>query len=185
MAAVTRVSAAPAVPRSEPTPGEFKSALSRFCSGVTIVTAIGEDGPVGFSCQSFSALSLQPPYVSFCPALTSTSWPRIRAAGRFCVNVLAADQDEVCRAFARSGTDKFAGVTWAPAGNGAPALTGSLVSLECTLEQELSGGDHTIVIARVTAVGPIREAAPLLFYRSSFRELAEQPVAAGSNGAVT
>ncbi|NKY31594.1 flavin reductase family protein [Nocardia speluncae] len=176
---------APAVPRSEPTPGEFTSALSRFCSGVTIVTATGDDGPVGFSCQSFTSLSLEPPYVSFCPAVTSTSWPRIRAAGRLCVNVLAADQDEVCRAFARSGTDKFAGVEWAPGGNGAPSLAGSLVSLECTLVEELSGGDHTIVIARVTAVGPIRETAPLLFYRSSFRELASEPVAAGASGADT
>ncbi|MGI5219022.1 FAD-binding protein [Nocardia sp. CA-290969] len=185
MAAATGLPGIPATPRSEPSPGEFKSALSRFCSGVTIVTAIGEDGPVGFSCQSFTSLSLEPPYVSFCPAATSTSWPRIRAAGRFCVNILAADQDEVCRAFARSGTDKFAGVEWTPGGNGAPALAGSLVSLECTLEEELPGGDHTIVIARVTAVGPVREAAPLLFYRSSFRELASEPVAAGAYGADT
>lgn len=185
MAAATGMPAAAAVPRSEPAPDEFKSALSNFCSGVTIVTAIGEGSPVGFSCQSFSSLSLEPPYVCFCPAVTSTSWPRIRAAGSFCVNVLAADQDEVCRAFARSGTDKFAGVEWASGGNGAPRLAGSLVSLECTLGEEIPGGDHTIVTARVTAVGPIREADPLLFYRSSFHELAPEVVAAGAYGAAT
>ncbi|MEV0043971.1 flavin reductase family protein [Nocardia rhamnosiphila] len=185
MVTATGIPGASAVPRTEPAPGEFKSALSRFCSGVTIVTAIDAEGPVGFSCQSFSSLSLEPPYVSFCPAVTSTSWPRIRSAGRFCVNVLAADQDEICRAFARSGTDKFAGVEWTAGGNGAPRLAGALVSLECTLEEEQPGGDHTIVIARVTAVGPIREAAPLLFYRSSFRELASEPVAAGAYGAGT
>ncbi|MEV0366769.1 flavin reductase family protein [Nocardia fusca] len=185
MAAATGMPGVPTVAHSEPTTGEFKSALGRFCSGVTIVTATGPDGPVGFSCQSFSSLSLEPPYICFCPAVTSTSWPRIRAAGSFCVNVLAGDQDEVCRAFARSGTDKFAGVEWTRGGNGAPRLAGSLVSLECTLEEEVPGGDHTIVIARVTAVGPIREAEPLLFYRSSFRDLASEPVAAGAYGSDT
>ncbi|RDI54289.1 flavin reductase (DIM6/NTAB) family NADH-FMN oxidoreductase RutF [Nocardia mexicana] len=149
----------------------FKAVLSRFCTGVTVLTALDGDRPVGFSCQSFSSLSLEPPAVCFCPARTSTSWPRIRAAGRFCVNILAHDQEEVCRRLARSGTDKFAGIDWAPSANGSPRLSGALASIDCELEREFDGGDHTIVIARVTALDEHSDAPPLLFYRSAFERL--------------
>ncbi|BDT99838.1 flavin reductase family protein [Nocardia sputorum] len=150
---------------------DFKAVLGRFCTGVTVITAHSEDGPVGFTCQSFSALSLEPPAVCFCPARTSTSWPRIRAVGRLCVNILAHDQQDICRRLARSGTDKFAGVDWEPSPNGSPRLAGSMAWLDCEVEQEVDGGDHTIVIARVTALSEHREAAPLLFYRSAFGRL--------------
>lgn len=147
---------------------DFKAVLGRFCTGVTVITALDGTEPVGFTCQSFSALSLDPPSVCFCPARTSTSWPRIRSAGRFCVNILAADQEDVCRGLARSGTDKFAGVDWTISTNGSPLLTGSLASIDCEFTGEVDGGDHTIVIASVTGLFEHREAAPLLFYRSAF-----------------
>ncbi|WP_280412147.1 flavin reductase family protein [Nocardia asiatica] len=150
---------------------DFKAVLGRFCTGVTVITARSENGPVGFTCQSFSALSLEPPAVCFCPARTSTSWPRIRTAGRFCVNILAHDQQEICKQLARSGTDKFAGVDWAPSPNGSPRLAGTMAWLDCELEREVDGGDHTIVIARVTALSEHREVPPLLFYRSAFGRL--------------
>lgn len=147
---------------------DFKAVLGRFCTGVTVITAWAAAGPTGFTCQSFSALSLEPPAVCFCPARTSTSWPRIREVGRFCVNILAHDQREICRQLARSGTDKFAGVDWEPSPNGSPRLAGAVAWLDCELEREVDGGDHTIVIARVTALSEHREAPPLLFYRSAF-----------------
>ena len=84
--------------------------LGHFASGVTVVTALTADGPAGFTCQSFSSLSLDPPLVAFAPARTSRTWPALRAIGRFCVNVLAEGQDDVSQNFARSGADKFAGV---------------------------------------------------------------------------
>ncbi|MEV6320615.1 flavin reductase family protein [Nocardia sp. NPDC051787] len=152
---------------------DFKAVLGRFCTGVTVIAARSGDGPIGFTCQSFSALSLEPPAVCFCPARTSTSWPRIRAVGRFCVNILAHDQQEICRQLARSGADKFAGVGWEPSPNGSPRLAGTMAWLDCDLEQEVDGGDHTIVIARVTALSEHREAPPLLFYRSAFGRLDE------------
>src|SRR5687768_852131 len=80
----------------------MRAVLGHFASGVVVITASGPDGPLGFTCQSFSSLSLEPPLVSFCPAGTSTTWPRIRAVGRFCVNVLAADHSDLSTAFARS-----------------------------------------------------------------------------------
>ncbi|MFI7524076.1 flavin reductase family protein [Nocardia salmonicida] len=151
----------------------YKAALGQFCSGVTVITAMHDGEPVGFSCQSFSSLSLDPPYVTFCPARTSSSWPRLRAAGRLCINILAADQEQLCRQFAMRGADKFAGVAWTPTPGGAPRLHDVVTSLDCVLESEVDGGDHTIVIARVDGIGPYRETAPLLFFRSAFNVLAD------------
>ncbi|MET7517733.1 flavin reductase family protein [Streptomyces sp. NPDC005373] len=152
----------------------MRQVLSHFCTGVTIVTAMGAEEPVGFTCQSFSSLSLDPPYVCFCPGKTSTTWPRIRDVGRFCVNVLAADQEELCRGFAVSGADKFAGRNWSLSPNGSPLLGSSLAWIDCTLEQEVDAGDHTIAIARVTQLEVVRDTAPLLFYRARFGRLAAE-----------
>lgn len=151
---------------------DYKAVLGRFCTGVTAITAHSDGQPVGFACQSFSALSLDPPAVALFPARTSTTWPRIRAAGRFCVNILADDQREVCRRLGRSGADKFDGLGWRPSPNGSPLLDDSLAWIDCALEREVDGGDHTIAIARVTGLAELREAAPLLFYRSAYERLA-------------
>jgi 3-hydroxy-9,10-secoandrosta-1,3,5(10)-triene-9,17-dione monooxygenase reductase component len=155
--------------------GLLRSVLGHFCTGVTVVSAVAEDGtPVGFACQSFSSLSLDPPLVSFSVARSSASWPRIARAGAFCVSVLAADQLPVCRAFAVSGatgTDKFAGVDWTHApGSGAPRLAGALAWVDCAIHAVHTGGDHLIVLGRVGALAVNREeAGPLLFYRGGFR----------------
>ncbi|MFD7032449.1 flavin reductase family protein [Streptomyces sp. NPDC059917] len=152
-----------------PAPVDMKSALSSFATGVAVITACEGDGrPVGMAVQSFSSVSLDPPLVCFCPARTSSSWPRIRAAGRFAVNILAADQRELCRRFAVTGGDKFAGVPWRPGGNGAPLLDGVLATVECVLEGVLDGGDHAIVLGRVTALAAHREVAPLLYFRRAY-----------------
>lgn len=162
--------------------GTPKSALSSFCTGVAVITARGSDGrPVGMAVQSFSSVSLDPPLVCFCPARTSTTWPRIQAAGAFAVNILAADQREVCRAFAVTGGDKFAGVPWRAGGNGAPVLDGVLASVECDLEDVLDGGDHAIALGRVTALTAHREGAPpLLYFRRAYGRLPRSPRPAAS-----
>ena len=95
-------------------PAALRAVLGHFASGVVVVTAAGPDGPLGFTCQSFSSLSLDPPLISFSPSRSSTTWPRIRSVGRFCVNVLADDHSGHSDRFARSGTDKYAGVRWRP-----------------------------------------------------------------------
>ena len=151
---------------------EFKGVMSSFATGIVVVTASGAAGPAGMACQSFVSLSLEPPYVSFCPALTSSSWPLIRAAGRFTVNVLAEDQTQLCRRFAVTGGDKFAGVDWRPGANGAPVLDGALAWIECELETELPGGDHTVAVGRVTAATLARAATgPLLYFQRGYRQL--------------
>jgi 3-hydroxy-9,10-secoandrosta-1,3,5(10)-triene-9,17-dione monooxygenase reductase component len=148
-------------------PAVMREVLGHFVSGVVVVTAI-EDGPVGFTCQSFASLSLDPPLVTFAPARTSTTWPRIRAAGAFCVNVLAEDHQELSGKFARSGTDKYAGVAWRPAPSGSPILEGVSAWIDCTLWNEYDGGDHTIAIGRVHDLGADPARLPLLFYRGNY-----------------
>src|SRR5215217_487162 len=139
-----------------------------FRSGVTVVTALTADGPAGFTCQSFSSLSLDPPLVAFAPARTSRTWPALRAIGRFCVNVLAEGQDEVSQNFARSGTDKFAGVRWSPSAHGSPVLDDVVAWIDGELWAEYDGGDHSIVVARVLDLGADPDRRPLLFHRGSY-----------------
>lgn len=146
----------------------FRDVLGHFASGVVVVTAAGPDGPLGFTCQSFAALSLAPPLVSFSPARTSTTWPQIRAVGRFCINVLAADQQPHSDRFARSGTDKFAGVRWRPGPSGAPVLDGVCAWVDCTLWREYDGGDHTIALGHVEALDAHTARTPLLFHRGAY-----------------
>ncbi|QNG20135.1 flavin reductase family protein [Rhodococcus triatomae] len=146
----------------------LRSVMSNFCTGVTVITAHDGSVPLGFACQSLTSVSLDPPLVSFCPARTSRSWPRLREVGTLCINVLAHDQRPECASFATSGDDKFAGIDWTRAGNGAPALSGALARIEVTVEDEHDAGDHTIVVARVGNLEVLREDGPLLFYRGGY-----------------
>jgi 3-hydroxy-9,10-secoandrosta-1,3,5(10)-triene-9,17-dione monooxygenase reductase component len=145
----------------------FREVLGHFATGITIVTALEEGVPVGFTCQSFAALSLDPPMVLLAPARSSTSWPRIAKAGAFCVNILEEHQEALCRAFAVPGGDKFEGVAWTSGLTGSPVIEGALAVVECRLGQIFDGGDHELVIGHVEAMD-VREGGPLLFYRSGF-----------------
>jgi flavin reductase (DIM6/NTAB) family NADH-FMN oxidoreductase RutF len=152
-------------------PAVLRDVLGHFATGVVVVTARARDETLlGFTCQSFASLSLDPPLVSFAPSRTSSTWPRIREIGAFCVNVLAADHSELSTAFARSGraVDKFAGVAWCPAPSGAPVLEGVIAWVDCTLWAEHDGGDHTIAIGRVSNLGADPDRLPLLFYRGAY-----------------
>lgn len=147
----------------------FRQVLGHFATGITVVTAVDGHGPVGFTCQSFSSLSLEPPLVVFAPANDSSSWPRIKAAGHFAVNILSEDQEDVCRRFATRGADKFAGCGWHSApSTGAPILGGVLAWIDCTIEAEHEGGDHLLVVGRVHGLEIVHEGKPLLFFRGGY-----------------
>lgn len=152
--------------------GVLRSVLGNFCTGVTVITAFDGDQPYGFACQSVTSLSLDPPFVSFCPAKTSSSWPKMREAGKICINVLSEDQLDVCNRFASSGGSKFDGALWEHGLNNSPALAGSLARIEADIEVEHDAGDHTIVIGRVTHLEVHREVPPLLFFRGKFGSFA-------------
>jgi 3-hydroxy-9,10-secoandrosta-1,3,5(10)-triene-9,17-dione monooxygenase reductase component len=145
----------------------FRRVLGHFASGVTIVAALEEGAPVGFTCQAFTALSLDPPLVALAPGKSSTSWPRIAKAGAFCINILGADQEELCRSFAVSGGDKFAGVAWHLGPGGTPIIDGSLAWIECRLEIIHDAGDHELVVGKVLDLG-FGEGRPLIFHRGAF-----------------
>jgi len=148
-------------------PEQMRLVLGTFATGVVVVTGDDDGAPVGFTCQSFASVSLNPPLVLFCPAHTSFSWPRIHASGRFAVNVLADDQQEVCDRFATSGGDKFAALPWHRTAWG-PTIEGSLATVLCTIEAVHPGGDHDIVVGRVRQLVAHREVSPLVFFRGAF-----------------
>ena len=149
-------------------PEAMREVLGHFASGVTVVTAVTDEGPIGFTCQSFSSLSLDPPLIAFAPARTSRTWRQLREIGRFCVNVLAEGQDAVSQIFARSGTDKFVGVPWTPSAHGSPVLDAVVAWIDGELWAEYDGGDHTIVVARVLDLGAHPDRRPLLFHRGAY-----------------
>jgi 3-hydroxy-9,10-secoandrosta-1,3,5(10)-triene-9,17-dione monooxygenase reductase component len=146
----------------------FRQVLGRFCTGVTVITAMDGGRPVGFSCQAFAALSLDPPMVLFCPARTSATWRAIERAGTFCVNVLSEHQQDLSQRFGRRDLDKFAGVSWAPSPAGAPVFDGVLTWIDATIETVHDGGDHHVVLGRVTDLGSGNGERPLLFYRGGY-----------------
>jgi 3-hydroxy-9,10-secoandrosta-1,3,5(10)-triene-9,17-dione monooxygenase reductase component len=155
-------------------PADFRAVLGHYCSGITIITAQAEDGPTGFTCQSFSSVSLDPPLVAFFPSRTSTSWKRIKSAGHFCANVLADDQIELSQVFATSGADKFANATWLPGPSGAPLLDGCLAHIDCELEAVHDAGDHEIAVGRVLHLAGAASRSPLVYFRGAYRTIAEE-----------
>jgi len=160
------------LPSFEPDPQRFRQVLGHFATGVTVITGMHEGEPAGFACQAFTALSLDPPLVLFCPGKTSGTWPRIARVGQLGVNVLSADQRELARKFGVTAADKFDGVGWGPAGNGAPILDGALAWAACTVETVHEAGDHFVVTARITEFGDTGHGNPLLFYRGRFAQCA-------------
>jgi flavin reductase (DIM6/NTAB) family NADH-FMN oxidoreductase RutF/DNA-binding IclR family transcriptional regulator len=147
----------------------LRDVLGHFATGVTIVTAIDAAGePTGFAVGSFTSVSLDPPLVAFLPARTSTTFPKVREAASFCVNVLGSDQEEVCRLFATRGADKFSKLKWEPAPSGAPVLEGATAWLDCTIETIHEAGDHLIVVGRVRDLDIVHAGPPLVFLRGGY-----------------
>jgi 3-hydroxy-9,10-secoandrosta-1,3,5(10)-triene-9,17-dione monooxygenase reductase component len=148
----------------------FRNVLGQFCTGITVITTVYNDAPVGFACQSFAALSLDPPLVLFCPTKLSRSWQAIEATGRFCVNVLTEQQREVSARFGSRDDDKFAGIDWTPSPLGSPIIDGSLAHIDCTVSSVHDGGDHFVVFGAVSSLSevPAMIPRPLLFYRGQY-----------------
>lgn len=146
----------------------FRQVLGHFPTGVTVVTGAAPDGPVGLAVGSFTSVSLEPPLVAFCPGRTSSSWPAIRDSGSFCVNILAEDQEDVCRVFASKAEDKFSGLGWKPSAFGNPVLDDVLAWIDCRVESVHEAGDHWIVVGHVADLEVEREGGPLVFYRGGY-----------------
>ncbi len=150
-------------------PAVFRQVLGSYPTGVCAITALGAGGePVGMVVGTFTSVSLDPPLVGFLPDKSSSTWPLIEAAGRFCVNVLGSDQMQVCRQVAAKGPDKFAGLDYAVSEHGLPVIAGSIARIECTIEAKHEAGDHWFVLGKVLHLETSREDDPMLFHRGRY-----------------
>lgn len=151
---------------------KFRQVLGHFPTGVTIITSMHEGQPAGFAVGSFASLSLEPPQVLFCAGKSSSTWPKIQAAGQFCVNILADDQEDVSRVFASKAPDKFAEIGWKHSGNGSPIINGVLAFVDCTLGDVVESGDHFVVVGVVDDLDVTHEGGPLIFFRGGYGRFA-------------
>ncbi|MFH8366951.1 flavin reductase family protein [Streptomyces sp. NPDC018031] len=153
----------------------FRHVMGQFLTGVTVVTARGEDGPHGTTVNSFTSLSLEPPLILICLRDGSRTAAVVSAAGAFTVNILGRGQAELGARFAtsgrRSGAAAFADVPHRTGATGAPILAGTLGHLDCAVTGTVPAGDHTIFIAEVLDLDAVAEPAeshPLAFHRGRF-----------------
>ncbi|OJX63405.1 MAG: hypothetical protein BGO95_00650 [Micrococcales bacterium 73-13] len=146
---------------------ELREVHRSFPTGVTIVATTVDGRPYGLAVNAFASVSLAPPLVMVCVAATASSYPFLFRGDDFAISLLAADQSAVATAFGRSGGDKFAGVRWHPAENGAPLIDGATAELEVTIASRSPAGTHTIFLARVVRARA-RGRRPLLYLGSRF-----------------
>lgn len=156
----------PGAPLGEAESRSLRGALSRFGTGVAIVTTEGADGPVGMTVNSFSSVSLDPPLVLWSAARASRRYPHFAGAAHMAIHVLAADQLGLCQAFA-ARADAFDAADWHRGEDDLPVLRGCLARFDCAAYAEYDGGDHGILVARVLRA-TLGEGTPLLCYQSRF-----------------
>jgi 3-hydroxy-9,10-secoandrosta-1,3,5(10)-triene-9,17-dione monooxygenase reductase component len=160
-------------------PLKYRLVLGHFPTGVTVVTAMVDGEPVGFTIGSFTSVSLDPPLVGFLPMTTSERWLRMASAEMFCVNVLGIDHGDLCWRFAKSSIENpFEGVSWTPSlVTGSPILDGAIAWMDCTTAEVVDAGDHFFVMGLVVAMDhadPESQPAPLLFFRGQLGGFVEQ-----------
>lgn len=150
---------------------QFRDVLGSFTTGVVVVTTLGEDGrPIGLTVNSFNSVSLDPPLILWSIALKSPSLSAFRLHAFFAVNILAEDQEPLCRQFATPAPDKFQNVCFERGVTGVPVLGGTAGHLECRTFARYPGGDHEIYVGEVQAVQD-HGAPPLVFHRGAIRKL--------------
>lgn len=152
---------------------DFRTALSRFASGVTIVTTKDASGrQFGITVSAFCSVSLEPPLVLICIEKTTGSHHAFQESERFTVNVLTSSQAGISEHFATLIEDKFSAVDHAEDEHGIPLLQNSLATLQCRLFKALDGGDHSIFLGLVEHV-IVRDAAPLIYFKGSYHTIAD------------
>lgn len=153
---------------------EFRRTLGQFATGVTVVTAVNEAGEkIGLTANSFSSLSLEPPLILVCIDNKSDSLSAFRKDVPFTVNILTKEQEDICWAFAKKGTDKFNGIEYAVTNDGVPYFPNNVATLHCNVYENFQAGDHVIVTGFVCDIHYDENVDPLLFFRGKITELAE------------
>jgi 3-hydroxy-9,10-secoandrosta-1,3,5(10)-triene-9,17-dione monooxygenase reductase component len=159
-------------------PGPFREVMGRFATGVSVVTAFDGGRPAGITVNAFSSVSLEPALVMVALDRRRFITPMVRAAGRYAVNVLGADQQGLSDCFAHApvspGREAFCGARWKPGPTGLPLIDGAIATLECTIVETFSAGDHDLFIGRVDSLEQRRHGtAPLLYYRRRYLRVEE------------
>jgi flavin reductase (DIM6/NTAB) family NADH-FMN oxidoreductase RutF len=149
---------------------QFKSAMSQFASGITVVTTEHEGKPYGMTVASFASLSLRPPLVVICIEKSVKSHDAIAASGKFGVSILGAEQADVSNRFASKIEDKFEGVSVRRGELGVPLIDNAICAIECRVHDQLPGGDHSIFVGEVMSA-QTTDGAPLVYFRSGYRSL--------------
>ncbi len=151
----------------------FRRVLGHFVTGVTVVTALDGERPFGITVNALSSVSLDPALVMVALDRRRFLTPIVRAAGRYAVNILSEDQQDLSDCFAGApvvpGRQEFCGAAWHAGGTGLPLLDGAIATLECTVVETFSAGDHDLFIGRVdTLANEEHHPMPLLYYRRRY-----------------
>jgi flavin reductase (DIM6/NTAB) family NADH-FMN oxidoreductase RutF/DNA-binding GntR family transcriptional regulator len=148
---------------------EFRDVIGRFASGVTVITTVQDDIPLGATASAVSSLSLEPPMLLICMNRESSTGQAVAAAGHFAVNILDEDQADVALLFARKG-EKFSTVSTTPGERGDPLIDRALATIECSVVEVVPGGTHWVFIAEVERASA-RHGSPLAYFRGQFGRL--------------
>jgi 3-hydroxy-9,10-secoandrosta-1,3,5(10)-triene-9,17-dione monooxygenase reductase component len=165
-------------------PDRYREVMGHFATGISVVTTFEGDRPAGITVNAFSSVSLDPPLVMVALDRRRFITPMVRGAGRYAVNVLGADQQALSDCFAHApvtpGREAFCGASWHPGPTGLPLVDRSIATLECTIVETFSAGDHDLFIGRVDSLAQHREGVPpLLYFRRHYLRIeqgAESPV---------
>lgn len=150
---------------------KLRRVFGAFPSGVTALASLWDGAPMGLAASSFTSVSLDPPLVSICVAITSSTWPLLRLAPRLGVSILSADQEAAGRQLAAHDVDRFANLKLRTTEGGAVLLEGASAWFECSVFTEVRAGDHDIVVLLVHDLDADTDVAPLIFHASRFHRL--------------
>ena len=154
---------------------EFRNALSRFASGITVVSAISADGRLhGITVSAFCSVSLDPPLILVCIEKTTGSYQALKDSKKFVVNILSEGQSDISAHFASEIPDKFDLMDFETGNNGLPVLKDVAVSLECRMTAAHDAGDHTIFVGEVDDV-KVNDVRPLVYLHSEYRHVTDPP----------
>lgn len=164
----------------------FRTVLGNYPTGVAVVTGLDPAGePIGMVVGTFTSVSLNPPLVAFLPMKSSRTFNQLRAnSDRFCINILAADQEPICRRLVSFGENKFATVPWHKSPQGNPVIDGVVAWIDCEYANVVDGGDHYIVLGAVKAMGLERDSSPLLFFQRGYGSFSTSSLTVASDRAV-
>jgi len=149
----------------------FRQVLGHWATGIVIVTGMDGDDPVGLTCQSFTSVSLDPPLVLFSLARRLHTLAALLSAGAFAIHFLREDQQQLSYRFAKPSSNKWEGLRRRAGVTGSPVLEPALALLECRLYAQYDGGDHVILVGRITYIEKDTGANPLVFFRGGYHTI--------------